>query len=153
MTSHGINKKAVIIVFTDDMLSRRKEYTYLVDKTLNLKIEDLVIVEDSLGNKPFGYTLAKVVQVEGLQPYQTAKATKWIVDKLDTEAYEKRKEKQRKAQEIRNELRVLKDQAEEIAIYQVLAKGNPKIQKLLGELGELEDLPIALPETEVNKND
>jgi len=136
VTNQGIvNKKFVSVVFNQrDALPTGdlREYTYLTD--LEFEKDDFAVVENS-GK----YAVVQVTAVRGLTKMQRDKACKWIVAKVDVEAHELRLKKAAAAQEIRNKLQELREQQEELMIYQALAQGNPDIQKLLVELAQNDD--------------
>lgn len=134
---HGGNtmdRKYAIVKF----YGNETEYTYLTD--FDLSPGDLVVVPANSY-----YQVVKVVETRGLTPGQRSKATKWVVQRLDITAHEQRLEKQRIAQEIRNKLREKKSQIEEMMIYQQLAKSDLEVQKLLGELAEVDETVVLLP--------
>jgi hypothetical protein len=85
--------------------------------------------------------------VRGLTPGERAKASQWIVAKVDVTGHEERLRKAEIAQEIRNKLQEAREKTEELMIYQQLAKGDPSIQKLLLELAEVDDTVILIDVT------
>lgn len=142
MTNQGIvNKKFVSVVFNQKEAlpsGDLREYTYLTD--LEFQKGDLAVVENN-GK----YAVVEVTAVIGLTKMQRDKACKWIVAKVDVEAHQLRLKKAAAAQEIRNKLQELREQQEELMIYQALAQGNPDIQKLLVELAANDDSITLLP--------
>ena len=110
-----------------------KEYTYLTN--LDLKEGDKVIV-DSPHDGPVVVT---VIKVKGLSKGQISVASKWIVQKVDMEAYYELVKRQELVQEIKNKLAQRKEEMEEMIIYKQLAKDDPEINSLLAELESLQN--------------
>ena len=137
-----MNRKYAVVHFDQDNRgkshSTEKGYTYLTD--LDLEIGDKCVV-DTPGN---GLSVVTVVSVRGLTAGQRTAATKWIVAKVDVEAHKERLRRQEAAQEIRNKLFEKKSQAEELKIYQMLAKDDPEIKALLEELAGVDDTVVLI---------
>ena len=135
-------KKVIAIRFSTNGCLGEKVYAYFTD--LEVKVGDWVIVEVSKEFKT-----AMVTDAEGLSKADIAKAHKWIVQKVEVAEYEKRAIKERKINELRNQLRARKEEAEEYLIYQQLAKIDPSIKALMSELYDLD--PDACPMIEAPK--
>ena len=129
-------RKVIAIRFRTNGCLGEKVYSYFTD--LEVKVGDWVIVEVSKEFKT-----AMVTDAEGLSKADIAKAHKWIVQKVEVAEYEKRAIKERKINELRNQLRARKEEAEEYLIYEHLAKTDPGIAGLLRRLQELD--PDSVP--------
>lgn len=116
-----------------------KEYAYFSDS--ELEVGDLVVVAP---NNEF--KVAEVTKTQGLYQSQADRATKWIVQRVDTEAFYAREKRMALVQEVRNKLKQRKDQLDEIILYQQLAGKDPEIKALLDQLNELDPTTqIVLP--------
>ena len=105
-------------------------YAYNTDEYL--EVGEKVVVDT-----PKGLKVVTVIQTRGITPHQMAKATKWIIQRVDLSAYNERLKKKEIEQEIRNKLQARKSKMEEFMIYQTLAKTDPEIKTLLAELAEV----------------
>jgi ribosome biogenesis protein Nip4 len=106
----------------------KKLYSYFTD--LNLKEKDLVVVDTSNG-----WSLAEVVETNvetrGL-------CGKWIVQKVDTDAFEKRIEREKQIASIRSELKARLKAKDEMDLFADLAKHDTTSAELLEALKKLE---------------
>lgn len=116
-----MEKKLVAVLFENNL----KEYHFLTVEALELG--NKVVVDTQSGLK-----IATVVRTRGIS---VTSASRWVVQKINTNAHEERLRKQEIVVEIKNKLRKRKDEMEDILIYQKLAKDDPEIKKLLEELG------------------
>ena len=116
-----------------------KEYAYFTE--LDLQKEDVCVVEVN-----GVYKTVEVTKTRGLSRLQIDKAHKWIVQKVDVQDYLDAADRRELVTEIRNKLRSYKDQAEEMVLYQELAKSNPEIKGLLEELKTI--APDMVPQIE-----
>ena len=118
-----------------------REYSYLTD--LDLSEGDYVVVDT-----PNGFEVVKVVGTRGITSNQCAKASKWIVQKIDVTDYEAKKATRVIIQEIKNKLKQRKDDMEEIMLYKKLANTDPEIGALIKELESLDPSLVtsAIPE-------
>jgi hypothetical protein len=66
-----------------------------------------------------------------------AKATKWIIQRIDMVAHRARMETEKQIQAIQSKLEKCRKQAEERVIYEMLAEKDPEAKKLLDELDSL----------------
>jgi len=119
--------KAVLIQFE---LSG-KHYSYLTDIP-DLEPNDRVVL---VANGAF--KVARVMKTLGLTKNQTERAESLIYAKIDREAYAIRVRQHNTYIEIKNELRVAKEQHDEMFIYETLAKDNPRIKELLTQMSEM----------------
>jgi len=110
----------------------KKEYSYFVD--FEVQKGDCVIVFAM--NE---YKATTVVQVAGLSKSELETASKLAVCKMDPIDYAKRVEKLEVIMEIKNELRCIKEQQDELEVYRVLAKNNPKVAELMDKLADMDE--------------
>lgn len=109
-----------------------KEYDFKYDKD-DLKVGDVVVVDTSRGLQ-----VAKVTTITKLAAGETySKATKWVIQKIDLTEHNARLERERKAAELKKQLEARRKQLEDIAIYEVLAKEDPKMAELLEQYKEV----------------
>ena len=114
-----IKNKVITVRFQDDDNSafsrERKCYAYFCDEDLN--VDDYVIVKvNDL------YKVAVVHQTIGLTSNQIKKATKWIVQVIDSAAHDKRIAEAAAVQEIENLMESRMEQHQKYALYQALAQ-------------------------------
>lgn len=112
-------------------LNSSKDYCYLTD--LNLTPEDYCVVETPDRN----YKVVKVIQTLGISAFDKSKAYKWIVGKVDIEAYKDKEEKRRIVIEIRNKLRDRREAVEEMALFETMAKTDDETKALLTQLNKI----------------
>ena len=98
-----------------------KEYAYFTDIP-NLTVDDWVIV--MVANIP---RAVKVERVAAIEKAQRDMASKWVLAKIDTEAYAARVKTQEAIAEIENELDAAFQQTQRYQTYQLLAGSNPWI--------------------------
>ena len=118
-----------------DILSD-KTYTYFT-------LEDFTIGDLAVVAAREWFQVAQVVQTEGFTEHELGRASKWVVQRLDTTVYNQMIEKQRLIQEIRNKLNQRKRDTEDMLLFQQLANVDPEIRKLLDRLEVLD--PTAVP--------
>ena len=132
----GGQYKAVTVSY----LNESTTYTFKADLDIAAKmVEGTLVVVDSSN----GLGLGRVVKVydkdikdkEAIARYN--KATAWIVNIVNTTAQDMRKDSSERKEFILKELAERKEQMEEIAIFEMLAKTDPEAGKLLEELKEL----------------
>lgn len=124
-----ICSKTVVTVQFDNS---SKNYAFFANRGVLVDGDYVVVRTGSL-------KIARVVQTKGLTRSQREKATKWIVQKIDTTAYLANMEREKLSQEIKNRLRDRKEEMEEMMIYATLAKGDPEIAAMLAQLQMLEN--------------
>lgn len=133
-----MKKNYVTVRFFDEVGNlNSKEYSYMTD--LELKKGDWVIVEVK-----DAFKAVMVCSTKGLSKNAINAASKWIVSKIDTDAYMLRKKTQETIAELKYKLRQRKEEAEEFVIYQQLAAIDPEIERLIEELRMLD--PGAVPQ-------
>ena len=120
-----------------------KEYAYFTDIP-DLTVDDWVIVVVS--NIP---RAVRVWRTRAIEKAQRDMACKWVLAKIDTEAYAARVKTQEAITKIENELDAAFQQPQRYQTYQLLAGSNPRIQELLSKLQQLapELIPGAAPAT------
>lgn len=78
--------------------------------------------------------------VQGFKDPAKSKATKWVVQKIDTTAHEARLEKERKLSDIKAKLEERRKKLEKFEVYQLLAKSDPTMEALLNEFKALTEM-------------
>ena len=97
-----------------------KEYNYLTD--LDLKQRDLVVVDTV-----YGYKTATVCNLFG----EKTTTTKWVVCKVDIEAFAVKLEELKRKQFIMNQMTQRMESVNQIAQFELVAKSDPEMAKLL----------------------
>ena len=109
-----------------------KNYTYLTNMA-DLKVNDFVVADCNNGLQ-----VCRVTKIIGLTPNQIARASAWIVSKVDLEQHDKNMKAQEKIQEIQNQVAERKSQIEGQVILAQMAETDPTMKALLQELGSLD---------------
>lgn len=120
-------KKVVGVNFISGS-NTRKMYSFYTD--LELKKDDIVVCDTA-----YGYGIAKVVEENILN----GQAKKWIIDRVNIDKHLERLAKEEKIKRIKGKMLQRKKQLEEKAIWEMLAKKDPEIARLLKELENLEN--------------
>ncbi|MHC5291058.1 hypothetical protein ACYSTM_21120 [Bacillus licheniformis] len=115
-------EKCVLVSFEDSFSN--KQYAFKNDIE-GLEVGDKVVVDTV-----HGFVVATVAKLD----HQHSKATKYVVQKIDVEAHQKRVEKENKIKEIRSKLEARRKQLEEIQIYRILSMEDEEMAVLLNEL-------------------
>lgn len=118
--------KTVSVTFNDSSGYNRKTYHYIYDLNEPVEKGDILVVNVS-GEW-------KLVTVQLVEEGVSSKATKHIVDKVDTASYNKRQELERRRTVIRTQLESLLKSQEEILKYEFLAQKSTAARELLEEL-------------------
>lgn len=105
-----------------DTSTYAKTYNFLAD--IELTVGDKVVVETQ-----HGLSVATVVEVHE----RIKQASKFVVQKVDTEAHAKRVERESKRRELKEKMEARRKQLEEVNIYRILAKEDEEIAALLSE--------------------
>ncbi|MGD2330696.1 hypothetical protein [Bacillus amyloliquefaciens] len=105
-----------------------KEYAFRNDIE-GIEVGDKVVVDTSNG-----FVVAEVTKVDVV----SNKASKYVVQKIDIEAHEKRIEKANKLIELKAKMEDRRKKLQEIEIYQILAKEDDEMAALLAEYGEIQ---------------
>lgn len=108
-----------------------QSYTYMCDID-NVKVGDTVVVD----SPNTGLTCAEVVRVDYTDP--TNKATKYIVDIVDTTKYKAMVEADRRKKELMSKMKKLYKDNSEIAMFELMSQQNPEMSKLLKEYKSIE---------------
>ncbi len=130
--------KVIKVMFTTAFNSEvsgrksKKEYCYFVD--FDVQKGDTVIV---FAMNEYKSTI--VTQITGLSRADYDSASKLAVCAMDPIAYAKRVEALEVIMEIKNELRTIKEQQDDLEIYRTLAKGNPRVAELMDRLSAMDD--------------
>lgn len=124
-------KKFAQVIFDGSSSSREKVYLYRVDIE-GLKVGDNVVVEarDS-------FSVAQFVSYTNRNNLSPNVPLKWIVQKVDEEGLEKRKQQQQKIEEIKAKMDERRKQLEEIKIYEILSKDDEEMNALLDQYKKL----------------
>lgn len=101
------------------------QYHYLTD--LDLKVGDEVIVDSPSQG-------LVVVQIASLLGAIEGKATKWVIQKVDTETHKRREEAERQRKVIETKLRAIQKTFDETKKWEYLAEQSPEAAALLREL-------------------
>ena len=126
------NVKTVRVIFIGngvDYARTQKTYVYLTDDA-TIKEDDIVVVDSH------GYCLCKVMEV---LEYETNKASKWIVQKIDSVAYKARQEKMAEMLRIEKALEAEVERARKMIDYKKLAAEHTEIAELLAKLEEIKN--------------
>jgi hypothetical protein len=109
-----------------------KEYDFKYDKD-DLKVGDMVVV-DTVN----GLQVAKVSTIIKLAVGESYdKAKKWVVQKIDLAEHNARLEREQKIADLKKQLEARRKMLEDIAIYEMLAKEDPKMSELLNMYKEV----------------
>ena len=116
-------------------LDSEKYYNFKADIDLNVKEDDLVVVESSVGLRLA--TISSIIPNTIENAETVRKATAWVVNVVDTARQDQRKEATKKREYIIQQLEEKKAQMETISMYALLAKSDPEAKRLLKELKQL----------------
>lgn len=100
-----------------------KEYHYLTSEG-DLQRDDKVVVDSANG--------LGIAIVEGYANH-SQKASRWVVQKIDFTAHQQRKEKEKKMNILKAKMEKKRKALEELHIFQILAKEDEDMAKLLEE--------------------
>lgn len=118
--------KFVEVTFDNNTYS--KKYVFRND-IADLQIGDKVVVETQ-----HGFSVGTVKSF-----LETSKiGTKFVVQKIDVEAHNKRLEREKKLATVKAKMEERRQKLQEIEIYKILAKEDSEMAKLLAELNELD---------------
>lgn len=107
-----------------------KSYHYLTE--FDVSVGDTCVV-DSPSDGLVTTTVRKIYE-----DVRAPKATKFIVDVVDTTKYLGQVNKHELRKELLLKLEVMRKEVEELAVYEYLSKNNPKAADLLKELKSLD---------------
>lgn len=99
-------------------------FSYLTDID-DFKEGDFAVVDTPRS----GLTVVKVVEIASCD----AKATKWVVDKVDVAAYQERKLREARKAELLTIMKAEAAKASDLLVYETLAKSSPEFKALLDE--------------------
>ena len=115
--------KTIGVTFSDNL----NTYAYLCYD--DVKVGDMVVVDTK-----FGFKLATVSFANYTGVF---KATKEVVDVVDFEAFNARKEKAERIQALRSKMDEKVKTLQDFAVYEMLADKDPELAAMLAELKEL----------------
>ena len=124
-----------IITVTFD--SSSKKYAYFCD--FDVEVDDYVVVFARSELQ-----LVMVAQTSGISKSARDKAHSLVVCKIDMDEYNQRNAIKEKYLEIKESLATLREEYDEFAFYEKIAKDNPDMQKMLDELDQLANEQPAL---------
>jgi len=121
--------KIASVVFPMEMSKELgdKRYSYLTDIE-DLDWEDTLVVETR-----YGMRVAVFMNYLEENSAAAKKASAWIVQKVDSSQVELSKVKHKKLQDVKNKLRVRKENLEEINLFKLMAKEDEEMRNLLSE--------------------
>jgi hypothetical protein len=135
-----IMKKVAVIKFINPLIQgsyiNPKNYNFLTD------IEDLqpgdIVVVDTVN----GLQVAEFVKYNelGLGETGVKTPTKWVVQKIDLSAHEARIEAAERAAKLKVMMEERRKKTQELEIYEILAKADPEMAKLLEEFKKLQEV-------------
>lgn len=112
-----------------------KSYVFKADCTLDIKDNDLVVVESTNG---FGLCRVLEIHEDNLDNADLAKiARAWIVDKVNMENHNAKKLATERREYVLNKLEEKKAQMETLKMYALLAEMDPEAKELVTELKQL----------------
>lgn len=121
-----MNNKLISVKFDDYPYSKEYVFACFVD----VNVGDIVVVDTANG-----FQIAKVTKLTGELP--SGKVIKEVVDVIDVSAFNARKEKAEKLKKLKSKMDKRVKELQDIAVYELLAKDDPEIAKMLTELKEL----------------
>ena len=128
-TSALINKTIISVKFVGT--GKDEEYAYFTD-IQGLKQNDVVVVDTQYGPKT-AYVWKTVALSQGMR----AKADKWVVCKVDIQAFKDKLVRYELVSEIENQIEEEMASQSRIEFYQKAASVNPRIAELLDQLQKL----------------
>lgn len=118
-------KKFVEVMFDNNTYS--KKYVFKNDIE-GLVVGDKVVVETTNG--------FSVATIKGFLETSNI-GSKFVVQRIDTETHELRKEKEKKLATVKAKMEARRKKLQEIEIYKILAKEDSEMATLLAEMEEL----------------
>jgi hypothetical protein len=132
-------KKVAVVTFPDtDRLSSSfgKEYNF-VTEVEGLEKGNIVVV-DTIN----GLRICQFVRYDDLGFGNTGVKipSRWLIQKIDLEAHTKRVEAAAKIEKIKVMMEIERKKAQELEIYEILAKQNPAMAELLEQFKQLQEV-------------
>jgi hypothetical protein len=132
-------KKVAVVTFPDtDRFSSSfgKEYNFVTD------IEELKKGDTLVADTINGLKIVNFVKYDDLGFGETGVKTpsRWVIQKIDIEAHNKRQEAAAKIQKLKTMMEAERKKAQELEIYEILAKQNPAMAALLEEFKTLSEV-------------
>lgn len=134
-----MSKKVAVVTFpnTDRFASSyNKKYNFVTDIE-NLEKGDKVVV-DTVN----GLGIAEFVSYDdlGFGNSGAKTPTRWVIQKVDLDAYTKRIEALERVRKLKTLMEAERKKAQELEIYEILAKQNPALADLVKEYKELTEV-------------
>lgn len=123
-------------IITVHFKTAMKEYAYFCPFDVEVGETLVVPAQD-------WFKMVVVARVQGVSRHQRDKASAVVVCKVDIEAWKAAEGRKDLEMEIKQELNRMKEEFDELQVFQIMAKSNPKVMELLTELRELD--PEAAP--------
>ena len=117
----------VVLISLNSTAKPSHYYSYFTD--LTLEKGDRVVI-DAQGQLIVG----KVAKVRGLTQNQQGRATKWVVQKVDFTAYDKRRKEAELVQELENRMESRLKQQQKYVLFNQLAETDPEMKELVEQL-------------------
>lgn len=111
-------------------------YHYRTPKELEVKEGDFVVVMSSSG-LGIGYVVG-VLENKFENASKANEATAWVITPVDLSTHQLRVEAEEKKEYIKTQLEEERRKYEDIAVYKMMAKDNPKAKALLDSLAKLQ---------------
>jgi hypothetical protein len=127
LTNVQIPKFIAVVEFLNNTYSTKKQYDFHCN--LFVREGDIVVV-DTVN----GLQLAEVVGVKT----SSAKAGKWVVDKVEVDAYRKRLEAEKKQATLKKKMEERAKKINEMERYRQLASNDPEMARMLQEYHQTE---------------
>ena len=111
-----------------------KDYFYAIyDDGNEYEIGDKVIVSGNITIQE----IKEVISIDEAKLRYKGNITAEIITKLNTKAYDSRVEKRKQTEELKKEMDKIIKEMDEVNKYEMYAKQNPKLKKLLDKFNEL----------------
>lgn len=110
-----------------------KDYFYAIyDDGNEYEIGDKVVVSGNITIQE----IKEVISIDEAKRYK-GNITEEIITKLNTKAYDSRVEKRKQTEELKKEMDKIIKEMDEVNKYEMYAKQNPELKKLLDKFNEL----------------
>ncbi len=133
------NKKVAVATFPNQSQyasSYGKEYNFVTD------LEGLVKGDKIVVDTVNGIQIAEFIKYDSLGFGEEGKKmpVKWVVQKIDLEGHNQRVEAAAKVQKLKAMMEAKRKKAQELEIYEILAKNDPDMAKLVEEFKSLQEV-------------
>lgn len=127
-----LNQYIIGVKYDDNIYGKEYDFKYECE-VIDIKVGDKVIVESRNG---LGIATVKtVIRLAVGEKYE--KATAWVVQKVDMEAHNRRKFREKEAKKLKRKLDERRQQVEESIVYNMLAQSDPEFAKMLSDYARL----------------